>query len=326
MEISASNANRSPAGAEALLDSLIDYAGLFPPARLPLDGALDEYVTRLAEPGVSRYLGYFVIPVGLLPRAAAWFRQHSDRVPANARFSVLADPADDYGQIASAMHEFELSWPGARVETLELKVEASAADGYAGISRTLDRLEAAFRGDSSPRSVFVEIDWRSDPSAAMALLETRERAGAKLRSGGLTPDLVPPPAAVARFLQTAARFRLPLKFTAGLHVPVPNDDPAVGARMHGFLNVMAAAMAAYRGRVSTEELVKTLEQLGYADFSLDEDGFRAGALRFSVSEIRLLRKHVRGFGSCSFLEPLEHLAEHGILASAPRKRESLAQS
>jgi hypothetical protein len=159
----------------------------------------------------------------------------------------------------------------------------------------------------------------------MALLETREGAGAKLRSGGLTPDLVPPPAAVARFLQTAARFRLPLKFTAGLHVPVPNDDPAVGARMHGFLNVLAAAMAAYRGRVSTEELVKTLEQLSYADFSFDEDRFRAGALRFTVSEIQRLRKHVRGFGSCSFLEPLEHLAEHGLLASAPIKREPLAQ-
>jgi hypothetical protein len=119
---------------------------------------------------------------------------------------------------------------------------------------------------------------------------------------------------------------LPLKFTAGLHVPVPNEDPDVGARMHGFLNVMAAAMAAYRGSVSTEELVKTLEQLSYADFSFDEDGFRAGALRFSVSEIRLLREYVRGFGSCSFIEPLDHLAEHGILASAPRKRESLAQS
>jgi hypothetical protein len=228
--------------------------------------------------------------------------------------------------VASAVHEFEASWPGARVETLELKPEASAADGYTGISRTLERVEAAFRGDSSPRSVFVEIDWRSDPSAAMALLETREGAGAKLRSGGLTPDLVPPPAAVARFLQPAARFRLPLKFTAGLHVPVPNEDPDVGARMHGFLNVMAAAMAAYRGSVSTEELVKTLEQLSYADFSFDEDGFRAGALRFSVSEIRLLREYVRGFGSCSFIEPLDHLAEHGILASAPRKRESLAQS
>ena len=314
-----------PAALEALLDSLIDYAGLFPPARLPLDSALEEYVTRLAEPDLSRYLGCFVIPVGLLPQASAWLRQRSGPGPARPRFSVLAGPEDQCGVVAAAVHEFATSLPGAGVEMLELKATARPANGYAGISRLLDGMEAAFGCDGPPRGVFVEIDWRHDPSAAMALLEKRQGVGAKLRSGGLTPDLVPPPAGVARFLQAAARFRLPLKFTAGLHVPVPNDDPAVGARMHGFLNLMAAAMAAYRGGTSAEILVQTLERLSYADFGFDEEAFRAGALRFSVNEIRDLRRHVRGFGSCSFLEPLEHLAEHGLLASTPHKRESLAQ-
>jgi hypothetical protein len=325
MDFASSVAPRPPAALEAFLNSLIDYAGLFPPARLPLESALDEYVTRLAEPDVSRYLGCFVIPVGLLPQASGWLRQRGDRGPARARFSVLAGPEDDCGAVAAVVHEFEASVPGARVEMLELKAPATAADGYANISRLLDGMEAAFGGDGPPRGVFVEIDWRNDPGPAMALLEKRQGVGAKLRSGGLTADLVPPPAAVACFLQAAARFRLPVKFTAGLHVPVPNDDPAVGARMHGFLNVTAAAMAAYRSGTSTEILVQTLERLSYADFGFHEEAFRAGALRFGVSEIRVLRGHVRGFGSCSFLEPLQHLAEHGMLASAPRERESLAQ-
>lgn len=313
---------QQPAALEAFLDSLIDYAGLFPPARLPLGSALDEYARHLSEPGLSQYLGCFVIPVELLPAASEWVRQRSGQEPARPRFSVLAGPRDECGATAAAVREFETSWPNARVEMLELK---TAADGYAGIPPLLDAMEAAFRDHDPSRNVFVEIDSRSDPSAAMAVLATRTGVGAKLRTGGLTADLVPPPAAVARFLQAAARFRLAVKFTAGLHVPAPNDDPAVGARMHGFLNVMAAAMAAYRSPTSTQELAQMLEQLSYADFSFDEDGFQAGALRFDVNEIRLLRKHVRGFGSCSFQEPLEHLATHGLVAASPRNHESLAQ-
>jgi hypothetical protein len=318
-------AAKQPAALEAFLDSLIDYAGLFPPARLPLGNALEEYARHLAEPELSRYLGCFVIPVGLLPEASEWVRQRSGQAHARPRFSVLGGPQDEAGTIEAAVCEFEASSPNARVEMLELKTAATAADGYAGISALLDAMETAFRGNDSPRGVFVEIDWRSDPSTAMALLAERKGVGVKLRSGGLTPDLVPPPAAVARFLQAAARFRLAVKFTAGLHVPAPNDDPAVGTRMHGFLNVLAAAMAAYRGPASTQALVQILEQLSYADFSFDEHGFQAGALRFDVNEIRLLRKHVRGFGSCSFQEPLEHLAAHGLLAASPRNHESQAQ-
>ena len=317
-------AAQQPASLAAFLDSLIDYAGLFPPARLPLGSALDEYTRHLAEPELSRYLGCFVIPVELLNAASEWGRQQSGQGPARPRFSVLGGPPDECGAIAAAVREFETSWPNARVAMLEVKTAASAADEYAGIPLLLDAMEAAFH-EHPPRNVFVEIDWRSDPSTAMALLAGRKGVGVKLRSGGLTADLVPPAAAVARFLQAAARFQLAVKFTAGLHVPAPNDDPAVGARMHGFLNVLAAAMAAYRGPAATQELVQILEQLSYADFSFDEDGFRAGALRFDVNEIRLLRKHVRGFGSCSFQEPLEHLAAHGLLAASPRNREPLAQ-
>jgi hypothetical protein len=157
---------KQPAALEAFLDSLIDYAGLFPPARLPLGSALEGYVGHLAEPELSRYLGCFVIPVGLLPEASEWVRQRSGQGPARPRFSVLTGPQDECGAIAAAVREFEASLPNARVEMLELKTAASAGDGYAGISPLLDAMEAAFRGNGSPRNVFVEIDWRSDPSAS----------------------------------------------------------------------------------------------------------------------------------------------------------------
>lgn len=156
--------------------------------------------------------------------------------------------------------------------------------------------------------VFQEIDWRDDFEALIPA-----SGGVKLRTGGLTPDTVPPPDVVVRFIHAAAQRRLDIKFTAGLHVPVPNDDPATGARMHGFLNVFAVALALYRGDTNQDALLALLTGASYPEFRFDRKHFRAGPLVFAEDEIAALRKHVVSFGSCSFLEPVEHLANHGLL-------------
>jgi hypothetical protein len=48
-----------------LLRESIDYAGLFPPARLPLEEAFDNYLRYRTEPE-AWMLARFVIPVGRL--------------------------------------------------------------------------------------------------------------------------------------------------------------------------------------------------------------------------------------------------------------------
>lgn len=159
------------------------------------------------------------------------------------------------------------------------------------------------------RTVFQEIDWRDDFESLMP-----RQGGVKLRTGGLTPESVPTAETVVRFLQAAARRPLKIKFTAGLHVPVPNDDPRVGARMHGFLNLFAVALGVYRGGGNPLELADFLRDADYADFTLTRHEFRAGPLSFGQEEIRKLRSNwVISFGSCSFHEPVEHLESHGFL-------------
>src|SRR5439155_9774260 len=110
--------------------------------------------------------------------------------------------------------------------------------------------------DSFPGRIFVEIDWREPVAPLMSLLaQTSSRFGVKLRTGGVTRDAIPPSDAVADFLLAAASLKLPLKATAGLHVPVPNHDPATSARMHGFLNFFSAGFLAYTGRADKDGII-----------------------------------------------------------------------
>src|SRR3974390_3223737 len=53
------------ASARAFLEGIIDYAGLFPPADLPLDQALANYLRYRREPE-SWMLGRFICPAGRL--------------------------------------------------------------------------------------------------------------------------------------------------------------------------------------------------------------------------------------------------------------------
>ena len=49
----------------AFMKGLIDYAGLFPPARLPLNEAIDDYIIHLKGEN-SWMLGRFIIPLSKL--------------------------------------------------------------------------------------------------------------------------------------------------------------------------------------------------------------------------------------------------------------------
>src|SRR5579862_2117317 len=58
--------SRIPASLQVLLSQLIDYAGLYPPANLPLDRVLENYRHYLLSPE-SWILNRLVLPAGKLP-------------------------------------------------------------------------------------------------------------------------------------------------------------------------------------------------------------------------------------------------------------------
>lgn len=314
------------AGARAFLAGLVDYAGLFPPAALPLDRALAEYARHRAGPD-AWMLGRFIAPAARLEAlAAALAAEPALGGRAGWQLTVLvgggADLAAALGALpaqADAVAACEQGGPrGLSVEGLEAPLPA--ATGAA------PRLAAALAEEGlGGRDLYLEVppaaavdQALADIAAAAAELSGPQGAfpvlGAKLRCGGLAPEAFPAPERVAAVLAGCARAGLALKFTAGLHHPVRHRTATPPVMMHGFLNVVGAALLARAGVADEARLVACLRETEAAAFRLDEDGFAWRDLRLEPSAVAAARAAgVAGFGSCSFDEPRQDLAALGML-------------
>lgn len=283
-----------PAPMSALLSELVDYAGLFPPAALPMSEAVAKYASYTVGPQRAM-LGRFVLPAARLDE----FLSCADALETPAtpwRLSALADPDD-----AEPVARFN-RWHSARfiIDAVETKANDVA---------TIWRIASAF--DES-YAVFVEIPVAADPSGLIDELAARGLR-AKIRTGGVTADAFPSAGEIVRFMALCARQGVPFKATAGLHHPMRGEYPltyAPGsdrATMHGFLGVFLAAALLYDG--SDERDVASLLEEGALDaISVDEDGISWKGHRVTAAEIARARaEFAASFGSCSFEEPVQDL-------------------
>jgi hypothetical protein len=291
----------------ALLDGLIDYAGLYPPASLAMEEAVRNYAAYRSGPRAA-WLGRFVLPAARLDAFLAARSGLSTGDAGPWRLSALlgdAPEADLERIIACNRAAHASASPLAVVEAIEMKAAAP---------EDIERCEAL-----APAGVaaFFEIPLR-DPGPFLAALS--EGGGrAKLRTGGVTPDAIPAPADVARFLAACAAARVPFKATAGLHHPFRSFRPltyapdAPRAMMHGFVNVFLAAAFAAQG-MDAASLAALLGEESPQAFSF-ADG--RAAWRGHALKAERLREARRGFalafGSCSFEEPRQDLEAAGWL-------------
>lgn len=144
------------------------------------------------------------------------------------------------------------------------------------------------------------------PTYCEAPLQRIEHGFAKIRTGGLTQDAVPPAPEVADFLSVAAALRMPFKATAGLH-------HAIRANMHGFLNVFVAAAFAWHG-ADRSMVLDILEEQRAGSFAFRADELRWLGHSLSTAQVQNARRHfAHSFGSCSFTGPVAELRELGLL-------------
>ncbi|MGB7191444.1 MAG: hypothetical protein WBD10_15010 [Acidobacteriaceae bacterium] len=266
----------------ALMEGLVDYAGLFPPAGLEMLEAVRRYREYLA--GEDRWaLGRFVVPAARL----AEFESAFEEVCCGEREPVWALSVLGTGDLSG------LARGAVSVESVELK---------AGSVTEAER-ELAECGGEVP--VYVEFD----PGRASAMLPALAHAGAraKIRTGGVASEAFPSLETVAGFLLACARARVPFKATAGLHHAVRGDykltyeAQSARATMHGFANVFLAAVLAWCGA----ERRTVMETLGATEFQFGAENVRWLGFELSAEEIAAARRGFAvSYGSCSFEEPI----------------------
>jgi hypothetical protein len=295
------------ASLRALLERSIDYAGLFPPANLPLEPALRNHAAYVRAPE-AWMLGAFILPIGQFDAASDGLSQFDQKNP--LRLSALGKKAESpeaFLQSLAAMRDGIRSFrvqhgEVAPITQLEIPLPPGADADFPGRVRSLvEELKV---------SAFLETQAGTAESTIGLLAKDNSKVAAcgyKLRTGGVTVEAFPTSEQIATALVAAMKNEVAIKFTAGLHHPVRQFHSSVQTKMHGFLNVLGAGVLAAEHRWDVAQTVRMLDDEDSGSFSFDHDFFAWREWRVATDRIIAHRKRVTSFGSCSFDEPREDL-------------------
>lgn len=271
----------------AVLAGILDDAAVFPPGELPLAQALPAHLQH-RRGAHAALVGPFVLAAPDLPALTelvadleprAFDLTLTTRLPAATAAVVGAD-----GVAAAQLVAIEVALPD----------DAAPSDVVPHLDRAV--------GDRPEVTVFVEVPRDERRDAVLAAL-ARSRHLAKFRTGGVRAELYPDETELARSVLAAVRAGVAFKATAGLHHALRNTDPTTGFEQHGFLNLLVATDAAVRG-ADEATLVALLAERSASRI--------VDAVRATSAEAR---GWFHSFGTCSIAEPVEELAQLGLLSS-----------
>jgi hypothetical protein len=222
-----------------------------------------------------------------------------DRAARQSRYAWLVDrfvcPASRLREIGRFSAPVSVVLDGElpeRADAIETRLEAARPD-----SRQLLLAAQSLRALSDEVYFELVLDerWRdSVPAAIGAIAAVGGRV--KLRCGGLS---VPSSEQVALVLRACHEAGVVLKATAGLHHALPTRGE------HGFLSLLCAATCAHCGNADARELTEMLDAEALGELPFGE---------FDADEARDARQRLfKGFGSCSWREPVDDLRRLGWL-------------
>lgn len=275
-----------------LFAGLVDDAAVFPPG----SASLPDAVTAHHRHRAAWYAG-LVGPL-LLPASTV----------AAGELSGLVDPAEGFvigliGDTGVEQLPFALSFlppDGVTARQVEAPVAKRGEDPQPGLVELIKLTEKL---GGTP--VYAEIPLTFGLMGALDTVAEARAGGlpvaAKFRTGGLAAELFPTPVELAAVICACRDRELPFKLTAGLHHAIRHRDPETGFTHHGFVNVLAATLAAVEGA----------EVDGVAELLAATDPVRV------VERVRAHRNADRplwvGYGSCSIEEPLTDLIRLGLV-------------
>jgi hypothetical protein len=316
----------------ALLGSLVDYAGTFPPAQLPLEEALHEAAKVRRTLKHPWLLGKMALSLADLKKISprSLFNQGADGSPwlFTALGTALKDDADateftrgmewDLREIRRCNDRGWNSSCRNRIVAYDTRLPPSVptrgTDAVADfVSPALERAQILSDIDLT---IFLEVEITGpnfgsvlgvgDALArwAQSHVETKIVPGIKVRTGGKAK---PSDEALATAILATTSQRLKFKATQGLHHAVTTNEE------YGFVNLFAAltlAQALGEETFGLDQIRNCLNEQSPRAFSFEELKFSWAGHELDLESIEAARRHHAGcFGSCSITEPDDALAE-----------------
>lgn len=309
---------------QTLLSKIIDYAGLYPPANLPLEEAIRNFVKYQMDAG-EWMLSRFIIPAKRLAELSQLAEQVFPRESVLA-FSVLGRGGKDVDEFLENLkldlediYAFRKNHDiGILVDMFEVVLPASALGDNSSAHDLVN--EAADGLNKNGLTVFFEAPsgegWQVRAEKLIRSLRKikDKHVGFKLRTGGVTADAFPSTEQVAWAIASTRDAGIPMKCTAGLHHPVRHYNENVQTKMHGFLNVFGVGVLALSHGLDQNQIQEIIEDEDPANFVFNESGFCWKKIHASLDQIARARQiGFISFGSCSFDEPREDLQALGLM-------------
>lgn len=308
----------------ALLEGIVDYAGLFPPTKLSMKPAIENYA-RHRNHEDSWMLSRFICPaVRLEELSAAGGHLFAQNPP--FRFSMLAGGGETVAEFqqnlekqSDAVKQFlQQHGDNTVVDVFEIRLPQSlennsSENDFSEIFSQLDRLRISANAENCFCEVPPMENWRKTVQSVVTALSNTNN-GFKLRTGGVEPDAFPSCEKVATVVAACRDANICWKATAGLHHPIRHRNDTVKTKMHGFLNLLFAVVLSELHSLDEEQIATIIADENSESFRFDENGIRWHDYSANIDDIRRIRQaRFAGFGSCSFDEPREDLQSMNLL-------------
>jgi hypothetical protein len=307
----------------AFLENLIDYAGIFPPANLPLEDAITNYSTYIRE-NDSWIIGLFVIPSLSLEKLEQYVSLFDEQFPLT--LSVLGRKSNDLDNyMTNLVNDLKNVSSFRERHGKKVKVEVFEFPLLPIVPKLKELEEIStlmLEYNLKPYCEFtILLDHKNWNKLLLDTLDVvaehnrinKQSVGMKLRTGGIKANMFPTPEQVATFITGCRDRKIYFKFTAGLHHPIRMYRSEVNTKMHGFLNVFFASILAYNHHLDKTTVIDILSDEQPSNFSFYSKGLAWKEYRVTNNEIRILRTcFLNSYGCCSFDEPRNELRELNV--------------
>ena len=302
------------ASLQHFLDKLIDYAGLFPPAKLEIQPSLKNYAEHIHS--TDRWImSQFIIPVSRLHAIPSdVMEKYSEVFPLS--LSLISPDICNEIDIATQILE--------KYENLTIFTgHESRISVLSTFSQHLLDIHQLRKNQNLDFVSFYEVEpsdnWVSQMNEAVSKIsifnaEYETNIGFKLRCGGVEAYMFPSAEDIAHAILACREAGVPMKFTAGLHHPVRHYSESVKTKMYGFFNIFIGGMIAHKFSLGIDTIITALLDDNPENFTFDENGLSWKKYSISNFEIQKYRQEsFISYGSCSFDEPREDLQKLGLL-------------